>query len=54
MTEDTTLTTTDEIQGITVTLKTEGPELQDGHELGADGLHLELQRAISEVIENHD
>ena len=40
-------------KGIDVELTTDGPEAQDGHEIGSDVLHSELTRAMEQVFNRH-
>ena len=47
-------TKTYELDGLGVELQTDGPESQDGHEIGSDVLHMELTRAIEGVLKSHD
>jgi hypothetical protein len=46
-------TTEWEVEGIDITIKTDGPESQDGHVIGSDVLHLEIKHAVAEVVESH-
>ena len=41
-------------KGIDVEVITEGPEAQDGHEIGSDVLHSELTTAMEEVFKRHE
>ena len=41
-------------KGIDVEVTTEGPEAQDGHEVGSDVLHSELTTAMEEVFREHE
>lgn len=54
MSDETTITTEYDVHGITLKLITEGKELQAGHEIGCDGLHLEVQQAVEEVLVGYE